>query len=87
MAKLPLIAPVISTTYRGPTDHKGSRVIAKNVSSGKRQTVGWDHALGADENHFEAAKAVLHDGWHIVSMCGVDGGGYLFTTGLDGEVG
>lgn len=44
----------ILTKYRGPTDHKGSRVIAS--CEAKRIVVSWDHALDAVGNHIAAAR-------------------------------
>ncbi len=82
---LPAVAPVIQTHFLGPTNRRGSRVVARNVSSGGRQVANWDPALGPAENHFLVAKATLlanYDGWRIVSMCSVDGGGYIFSTEL-----
>lgn len=83
MSGLPPINPIIQTHYLGPTDTKSGRVVAKNVSSGKRVVVSWDHGIGMEENHFTAAQQCLHTGWSIRSMCSVDGGGYLFSTGRD----
>ena len=46
----------IRTKFAGPTDHKGSRIIA---TSYKRRTVyPYDHELDLDANHERAA--VLH---------------------------
>lgn len=45
----------IITRYKGPTDHKGSRV---SVScDGRRMSVPWDYALNPAENHAAAALA------------------------------
>ncbi len=52
----------ITTTYRGPTNHRGSRVIA--TCEAKRITVSWDHALNADANHAAAALQLMRElGW------------------------
>ena len=77
---LPPIAPIVRTVFRGPTDARGSRVIATNVTSGKRRIVPWDFSLDAPGNHYQAACAVMHDGWAIASMCSEKAGGYLFAT-------
>lgn len=54
----------ITTKYVGPTDFRGSRVIAK-TASGIKITLEWDDALNADENHFNAARALAEKmGWH-----------------------
>jgi hypothetical protein len=46
----------ITTTYRGATNTKGSRFIAK--TEGGSITVGYDHALNADDNHRAAVVAL-----------------------------
>lgn len=53
----------IVTKYLGPTDFRGSRVKA-SCQAGS-MTVSWDDALGTDENHTTAAKALASKlGWH-----------------------
>jgi len=53
----------ITTTYKGPTDHNGSRVIAKCDAG--RVVVGWDHALNVIDNHKAAARALIDKlGWN-----------------------
>ena len=44
----------IVTKYVGPTNYRGSRVIAK--CEAKRIAVSWDDALNVDENHRRAAQ-------------------------------
>ncbi len=52
----------IETEYKGPTNTRGSRIIAKAECG--RLTVPWDYALSVDENHCAAVKAfVLKWGW------------------------
>jgi hypothetical protein len=54
--------PAILTRYLGPTDSRGSRVVATHKRDGDRtirSTVGWDHSLDAEENHRAAAGACL----------------------------
>jgi len=46
----------IETTYFGPTNTRGSRVVAK-CQAGK-VSVSWDYALSVEENHDAAAKAL-----------------------------
>lgn len=46
----------IQTTYKGPTNARGSRIIA--VCDAGRITVSYDHALNADGNHRAAALAL-----------------------------
>lgn len=49
----------IITRYIGPTDTKGSRVRATSAS-GLTLTLGWDSALGSEENHRAAALALAN---------------------------
>lgn len=65
-----------STRYAGPTDMRGSRVIATHVTTRERVTVPWDHALDPGANHAVAAARVL--GREPEFMASIDGGGYLF---------
>ena len=43
----------ITTEYKGPTNHRGSRIIVRAQAG--RMTVPWDHALDVAENHRAAA--------------------------------
>ena len=45
----------IWTQYKGPTDTRGSRIIATSYAG--RTSVSYDDALSADENHRAAAAA------------------------------
>jgi hypothetical protein len=45
----------IVTKYYGPTNTKGSRIVASY--DGRRATVAYDHGLSIDGNHKKAAKA------------------------------
>jgi hypothetical protein len=65
-----------TTRYAGPTDTRGGRVIARHVTTGKRATVPWDHALGIEENHERAAAKVL--GCMPAFSTSADGGGFIF---------
>lgn len=53
----------ITTTYRGPTDRTGSRVVAvarlKRDGSTVRISIPWDHRWKVEDNHRQAAFAVL----------------------------
>lgn len=52
----------IVTTFRGPTDHHGSRVLAR--CEAKKISVPWDHALDAGANHAAAALQLMDQlGW------------------------
>jgi hypothetical protein len=64
----------IVTRYHGPTNYRGSRIIATGPairSDGPmtRATVGWDYAVDSAENHARAATAVLAKlqsaGWRV----------------------
>ena len=46
----------ITTRYHGPTNYKGSRVIARAQAGSI--TMQWDDALNSDENHRAAAQAL-----------------------------
>jgi hypothetical protein len=51
--------PAIVTTYRGPTDTRGSRITVAGSYRPVRMTVPYDHALSASENHVAAAAAFI----------------------------
>jgi hypothetical protein len=52
----------ITTTYKGPTDHNGARVIAKCDAG--RVVVSWDHGLDVADNHKRAADILIRKiGW------------------------
>jgi hypothetical protein len=58
----------ISTKYHGPTNTRGSKVIATSAS-GHRLSLEWDDALNNDENHTAAAMALANKlqwtgAWH-----------------------
>ena len=46
----------VLTRYFGPTNTRGSRIIA--TLYGARLTVPWDYELDTASNHHEAAKAI-----------------------------
>ena len=46
----------ITTTYKAPTNHTGSRLLVKYDN--ERLTVAWDYELNVQENHLAAAKAM-----------------------------
>lgn len=53
----------ITTKYLGPTNYRGSRVVAK--CQAKRLTVSWDDALNAEQNYNAAARMLAERlGWH-----------------------
>lgn len=45
----------ITCTYRGPTNSRGSRVLARSQAG--RSTHPWDYALNPDQNMLKAAHA------------------------------
>lgn len=51
--------PAVVTTYRGPTDTRGSRITATGTYLQVRMTVPYDHALSASENHAAAAATFI----------------------------
>ena len=70
----------ITTSYRGPTDSRGSRVIAR--CDAMRITVPWNHALDAQGHHAAAAlQLMVRLGWHAHNTIrggATAGGGYAF---------
>lgn len=58
-----LTGPIIRTRYIGPTDRRGSRVIADHRRDSEtvlRVTIPWDHAASSEKNH-ELAARILAD--------------------------
>lgn len=47
----------ITTTYAGPTNTKGSRIMVKSWL--KNKAFAWDHALNSEANHRAAAQALV----------------------------
>ena len=73
------IRQAITTSYRGPTDSRGSRVIAR--CDAMRITVPWDHALDPQANHAAAAlQLATRLGWHARNhlVGGAIADGYVF---------
>ena len=68
----------IVTKYLGPTNMRGSRVVA--TCQAGSLTVGWDHALDAPANHTAAARELAeHMGWHGTWVGGaMPGAGYCY---------
>ena len=53
----------IETEYRGPTNTRGSHIIARAQAG--RISVPYDHALSVEENHDAAMRAFVEKwGWH-----------------------
>jgi hypothetical protein len=55
----------IQTRFIGQTNFKGSRIVAETMESKPRRIyVGSEDALGIEQNHYAAAKALIHKlGW------------------------
>jgi hypothetical protein len=52
----------IETKFYGPTNSSGSRIVAKAWAGSKK--THYNHALNADQNHLQAAKALADKmGW------------------------
>ena len=47
----------ITTSYAGPTNTRGSRIMAKSWL--KNKAFGWDHSLNAEDNHKWAAQQLV----------------------------
>ena len=50
---------IIQTKYIGPTNHRGSRVSAKD-DNGNRVTIHWLSELNIEQNHSNAAQQLLN---------------------------
>ena len=49
----------IRTTYKGPTNAKGSRFIAEGM--GHSKSVSYDYSLNSNENHLRSAQELLNE--------------------------
>jgi hypothetical protein len=84
-----ITGPVIRTRFLGPTNHRGSRVVAEHRrdSLGSwRSIVSYDHGVDAIQNHYRAALDLIEScpmsEWGVqVLAVGVDRDGYFFTVG------
>jgi hypothetical protein len=47
----------ITTSYKGPTNTKGSRIMVKSWL--KSKAFAWDHALNSEDNHKAAAQQLV----------------------------
>lgn len=73
----------IMTEYRGPTNTRGSRIVAACAAG--RLTTPWDHSLGIEQNHRLAAQRLRdklgwrsHDYYPAMAGGSVHGGCYVF---------
>jgi hypothetical protein len=70
-----MVRQAIKTEYKGPTNHRGARVIAKCDAG--RLTHSWDHAADIAENHIKAAAMLKKQlGWAGDTKAGSIGSEY-----------
>lgn len=72
----------IVTRYKGPTNTRGSRVIA--TAQCGRMVLSWDHRLNSEGNHRAAAEAFAAQwGWDGILLGGTlpDGHSYAWILG------
>ena len=75
-----MICQAIETRYVGPTNHRGSRVIA-TTPGGARMVSAWDYALGIEGNHRAAAEALRAKlDWPELVSGAFTARGYAFAT-------
>ena len=68
----------IETTYHGPTNTKGSRIIADD-GDGNRLTISYPHELSGEAVHRKAAEALRDKmGWSGRLIGGATKRGYVF---------
>ena len=74
------IFQAIETKYAGPTNHRGSRIIA-TTPGGHKHTQQWDYALNIDANHYAAAEALRAKlDWPAIKAGCSTAKGYAFAT-------
>ena len=65
------------TKFHGPTDHRGSRVSAKHLCTGRQVTLAWDDA--SCSNHEDAARKLFGcPASETLLCCPIDGGGWVW---------
>jgi hypothetical protein len=70
----------IETRYIGPTQTLGGRIVA-TTASGHRHTHDWEHGLGIEANHYEAAKALQAKlDWEPIVAGGSTKAGFVWLT-------
>ncbi len=70
----------IETRYVGPTNHRGSRIIA-TTAGGHRLIHHWDYSLGIEGNHYAAAKALQAKlDWEPIVAGGSTKAGFVWLT-------
>ena len=72
----------IETKYVGPSNHRGSRVIA--TTPGKQRRVhNWDYALSIEGNHYAAAEALRTElEWPSIKAGASTKAGYAWCTSI-----
>lgn len=74
----------IETHYVGPTNYRGSRIIATTPGAA-RITHAWDYSLSSNENHYAAADALRVElNWPRIKAGGSTAKGYVFLTSVLG---
>jgi hypothetical protein len=74
--------PMIRTTFKGPTNSTGSRIVAthkRDSSKTYRATVSYDHSVDASWNHYAAAHKLAS------TLPFYDGNGTIFAVGHDAD--
>lgn len=72
----------IETHYVGPTNHRGSRIIAKTPGA-RRITHAWNYEINEDANHYAAAEALRAKlDWPSIKAGGSTAKGYVFLTSV-----
>ena len=67
----------IRTRFAGPTNSRGSRIIADAGDRASRVTVDWDHSLNSEQNHAYGALLVTRKmGWTGEYYSPLVGGAY-----------
>lgn len=68
----------IETRYLGPTNHRGSRIVA-TTPSGHRLIHDWDRSLGTEGNHYIAARILQSNlGWEYIVAGGSTKVGFVW---------
>ena len=74
----------IETRYVGPTNHRGSRIIA-TTPGGHKVTHAWNYEFNIEANHYAAAEALRAKlDWPSIKAGGSTAKGYAFLTSVLG---
>lgn len=70
----------ITTQYRGPTETKGTRIIASYLGN-EKYIHFWDYGLDTNWNHFKAAEGLKNklDWLYDLEACCVTKHGYVWS--------